>query len=69
VIVSCETIISNKDSSIPRSTIHPLSNSDDPQGRSQGVNNREWMDRMCRDEATTRCFPCPRAVTRDPLRR
>jgi hypothetical protein len=52
--VSYETIISNKDSSIPRSTIHPLSNSDDPHGASQGVNNREWMDRMCRDEATTR---------------
>ena len=32
----------SKDSSIPRSTIHPLSNSDDPHGASQGVNNREW---------------------------
>ena len=32
----------SKDSSIPRSTIHPLSNSDDPHGVSQGVNNREW---------------------------
>ena len=38
-----------------------------PEG--QGVDNREWMDRMCRSEATTRCFPRPRAVTRDPLRR
>ena len=32
----------SKDSSIPRSTIHPLSNSEDPHGVSQGVNNREW---------------------------
>jgi hypothetical protein len=23
----------------------------------QGVNNREWVNRMCRSEATTRCFP------------
>ena len=41
VTFSCEKVIS-KDSSIPRSTIHPLSNSDDPRGVSQGVNNREW---------------------------
>ena len=41
VTFSCEKVIS-KDSSIPRSTIHPLSNSDDPHGLSQGVNNREW---------------------------
>ena len=34
-----------------------------------GSDNREWMDRMCRSEATTRCFPQPRLVTRDPLRR
>src|SRR5947209_8571165 len=26
---------------------------------SKEVNNREWMDRMCRSEATTRCFPSP----------
>src|SRR5215210_9192850 len=32
VTFSCEKVISIKDSSIPRSTIHPLSNSDDPQG-------------------------------------
>ena len=25
--------------------------------RGEEVNNREWMDRMCRSEATTRCFP------------
>ena len=36
----------------------PLSNSTDPRfSEENGVNNREWMDRMCRDEATTRCFP------------
>src|ERR1700681_1452004 len=36
----------------------PLSNSTDPHWRERhGVNNREWMDRMCGDEATTRCFP------------
>ena len=57
VTFSCEKVFSYKDSLIPRSTIHPLSNSNDPHGASQGVNNREWMDRMCRDEATTRCFP------------
>src|SRR5215210_3282809 len=32
VTFSCEKVISIKDSSIPRSTIHPLSNSDDPHG-------------------------------------
>ena len=53
VTFSCEKVISIKDSLIPRSTIHPLSNSNDPHGASQGVNNREWMDRMCRSEATT----------------
>ena len=57
VTFSCENVFSYKDSLIPRSTIHPLSNSNDPHGASQGVNNREWMDRMCRDEATTRCVP------------
>ena len=57
VTFSCEKVFSYKDSLIPRSTIHPLSNSNDPHGLSQGVNNREWMDRMCRSEATTRCVP------------
>ena len=58
VTFSCEKVISIKDSSIPRSTMLPLSNSTDPHfSEENGVNNREWMDRMCRDEATTRCFP------------
>jgi hypothetical protein len=46
-----------KDSSIPRSTIHPLSNSDDPhdarRARAKGSTIESGMDRMCRDEATT----------------
>jgi hypothetical protein len=32
VTFSCENVFSYKDSSIPRSTIHPLSNSNDPRG-------------------------------------
>ena len=59
VTFSCENVISIKDSINPTIYhVHPLSNSTDPHfSEENGVNNREWMDRMCRDEATTRCFP------------
>ena len=72
VTFSCENVISIKDSINPTIYhVHPLSNSTDPRFslRRTGSDNREWVDRMCRDEATTRCFPRPRTVTRDPLRR
>ena len=72
VTFSCENVISIKDSINPTIYhVHPLSNSKDPHSpRRTGSNNREWVDRMCRDEATTRCFPSPEdRVTRDPLRR
>ena len=55
---------------IPRSTKLPLSNSADPHDPEVERSTIEsGMDGMCRSEATTRCFPRPRAVTRDPLRR
>ena len=59
VTFSCENVISIKDSINPTIYhVHPLSNSNDPHfSEENGVNNREWVDRMCRSEATTRCFP------------